>query len=130
MCDTAPYRSARSAPGIAEPYTMPTKTIDHTCKYLILMTDGVYKSIESTFQTKESIDANKVLLGILERHIQNQGGFNERSADGVLAKLSKIHRDCYTNNARKDPRSDLAVSCRKRDDMTLLVYKFPDSNSQ
>ena len=107
---------------------MPAKTIDRTCKYLILMTDGVYKSIESTFDTKESIDSNKVLLNILQRHMQNhEGEFNERSADGVLSRVAKIHRDCYSNNAKKDPRSDRAVACRKRDDMTLLVYKFPDS---
>ncbi len=110
---------------------MPTKTIDHTCKYLILMTDGVYKSIESTFETKQSIDANKVLTGMLERQINNhEGKFDTRSADGVLARVAKIHRDCYTSNSRKNSQSDLAVACRKRDDMTLLVYKFPDSESQ
>ena len=108
---------------------MPTKTIDHTCKYLILMTDGVYKSIESTFETKESIEPNKVFLGMLQRQIGTHGGeFDLRTADGVLARVAKIHRDCYTHNARKDVRSALAVSCRKRDDMTLLVYKFPDSD--
>lgn len=109
---------------------MPTKTIDHTCKYLILMTDGVYKSIESTFETKEHIDSNKVFLGTLQRLIDSHGEFDQRTADGVLAKLAKVHRDCYTQNAKKDARSALAVSCRKRDDMTLLVYKIPDSNSQ
>lgn len=93
------------------------------------MTDGVYKSIESTFQDKESIDANKVLLKMLDRHISSHGGvFDVTSADGVLGRVAKIHRDCFTNNSRINPRSDLAVACRKRDDMTLLVYKFPDSD--
>lgn len=104
---------------------MPIRKIDHTFKYLLLMTDGVYKSVESTLDQQLRVDSNKVVVTIMERHLAlNEFDF---VADNVLGRISKIHSDCYEANARKDPRSPMAVSCRKRDDMTLLVYKFPDS---
>lgn len=109
---------------------MPTKTLDHTYKYLILMTDGVYKSIESTFDHQESIESNKVLASTLQTSLDRRQGEFERVSDSVLERLCKIHRDTYENTARIDPRSPKAISCRKRDDMTLLVYKFPDSKPQ
>lgn len=123
-------RIASSAPGIVTPYIMPTRTIDHTYKYLILMTDGVYKSLESTFDQQQSIDPNKVVLAMLEQSLRVHKGDFMCLADNVLGRLCKIHSDCYEKHARQDLRSPLAVSCRKRDDMTLLVYKFPDLKSQ
>ena len=120
-------RSAQSAPGIVTPYIMPPKNIDHTFKYLILMTDGVYKSIECTFEDQNAIDVNKVLLHMLERSLHMCHGKMETMADSVLERTAKIHQDLYTRTARVDIRSPKAVDCRKRDDMTLLVYKFPDS---
>lgn len=108
---------------------MPSKTIDSTYQYLLLMTDGVYKSLESTFDQKYAIDPNKVIVGTLERAITTSGGKFDNVADSVLARVAQIHKDCYEKNARQDSRSALAVSCRKRDDMTLLVYRFPHAKS-
>lgn len=103
---------------------MPARTVDHTYQYLMLMTDGVYKSLESTFDQKHAIDSNKVVLGTTERYV-SQGKF-ENCADMTLSRIAQIHSDCYERHARNDPRAPLAVACRKRDDMTLLVYRFPD----
>ena len=119
------HRRARSPPGIATPYIMPPRTVDHTYKYLILMTDGVYKSIESGFEQQQSIESNKVLTNILETSERRVG--LGRVSDSILERICKVHRDTYEDSARKDPRSPRAVECRKRDDMTLVVYKFPDS---
>ena len=118
-------RHAHSEPGIATPSIMPVRRIDHTFKYLLLMTDGVYKSAESTLEPQQDVDSNKVIVHIMERQL----ALNDECfvAGNVLKRISTIHSDCYETNARKDPRSPLAVSCRKRDDMTLVVYKFPDS---
>ncbi len=109
---------------------MPTKTVDHTHKYLVLMTDGVYKSIESTMEQQACIESNKVLANMLEHSLEQLHGDFDRVSDSVLSRICKIHRDSYQRSARKDPRSSQAVSCRKRDDMTLLVYRFPSFNSQ
>lgn len=119
-------RNAHSAPGIATPYIMPTRTVDCTYKFLVLMTDGVYKSIESEFEHQGSIESNKVLASTLETSLDRRHGEVERLSDSVLERICKLHRDTYEHSARKDPRSPMAVACRKRDDMTLLVYKFPD----
>lgn len=108
---------------------MPARTIDHTHQYLLLMTDGVYKSLESTFDQKHAIDPNKVVIGTLERSMNMSGGKFDHVADSVVARIAQIHEDCYKRHAKVDTRSPLAVNCRKRDDMTLLVYRFPDSRS-
>lgn len=106
---------------------MPVRRIDHTFKHLLLMTDGVYKSVESTLDQQQGVDSNKVIVTIMERQLALN--INECFvADNVLGRISKIHSDCYERNAKEDPRSPMAVSCRKRDDMTLLVYTFPYSS--
>lgn len=95
------------------------------------MTDGVYKSIEATFDEALGIDANKVLLRMMDNVIQ-KGALGEwfvTAADRVIDRLAKIHQDTYTKSARSDPRSPKAVACRKRDDMTLMIYKFPVESS-
>lgn len=118
-------RSAKAAPGIATPYIMPTKEIDHTWKYLILMTDGVYKSITSVLSEQDQ-DSNKILTGMIRHQLGKEEPF-ESLAGKILSRTASIHEHCYQVNAVQDPRSALAVACRKRDDMTLLMYKFQHS---
>ncbi len=86
------------------------------------MTDGVYKSIEAQFEDERSIDANKVLTNTIMRESERHP---ISLADTVLEKISKVHYDTYQAAASRDPRSTVAVNCRKRDDMTCIVYKFP-----
>ena len=106
---------------------MIVKEIDKSARYLILMTDGVYKSIEAVFTDSNQIEENKVLLGMINHAMQSKS-FTTVS-DRVLQRLQQIHQDTYQRSAREDERSEKAVSCRKRDDMTLLVYKFPVESS-
>ena len=115
--------SARGPPGICNPHII-GRPIDPSFRYLVIMSDGVYKSIESTFTDQNSINSNKVLTNMIVRGIR-QGIPVDTMADYLLLRVMQIHEDCYTNNARVDPRSPLATSCRKRDDMTLIFYKFP-----
>ena len=124
-CFSSLCRHAHSEPGIATPHII-TKTIDHTHKYLILMTDGVYKSIESMFMEQEAIESNKVLVNMMERSLGLVHGNFNRVSDSLLERICHIHKEAYMKSAQSDPRSPLAVGCRKRDDMTLIVYKFPD----
>ncbi len=116
--------SATGPPGICNPHII-GRPIDGSFRYLVLMSDGVYKSIESTFDDKNLIDGNKVLTNMILRAISQQGIPADAMADYVLFRVMQIHEDCYSRNARVDPRSPLATSCRKRDDMTLIFYKFP-----
>ena len=120
--------SASAPPGICNPHII-GRPIDGSFRYLILMSDGVYKSLESTFSDQNLIDSNKVLTNMILRAISQQGIPVDAMADYLLLRLMQIHEDCYTKNARKDPRSPLATSCRKRDDMTLIFHKFPTPTS-
>ena len=93
----------------------------------MLMTDGVYKSIEATFEQQASIDSNKVLMSMVN-HEQYQLVAQNRQfgilTDRVLERIRANHEDAYKRNATVDVRSKVAVACRKRDDMTLLVHQF------
>lgn len=119
-------RHATDIPGIAKPHVMPPREIDGSFRYLVLMSDGVYKSIEGGFVNQHSIEPNKVLVGVINQVLKNQHFSN--LADGVVDRIAKIHMDTYQRAASQDVRSPVAVACRKRDDMTLLIYKFPPTS--
>lgn len=125
------YRHATHPPGIAEPHVI-SKEIDGSVRYLVLMTDGVYKSIEAVFQDANQIEGNKVLLAMINHELPtSRSGTKSFTtvSDRVLQRLQHIHHDRYQKCAKEDERSENAVACRKRDDMTLLVYKFPLESS-
>ena len=121
---THTHRSAREPPGIAVPHMATPIPIDDTFRYLVLFTDGVYKSVEGCFVDKGSIDANKVLTSTIQRE-DAPGSDPTKLAESVVARIIKIHEDTYRREALKDARSPLAVNCRKRDDTTCIIYKFP-----
>ena len=91
------------------------------------MTDGVYKSIESTFADPQSVDSNKVVFHMIQRELGNVHRFEDLSSN-VLERIASVNKDAYMTNARKDVRSQLAVACRKRDDMTLIVHKLSSTD--
>ena len=104
---------------------MAKRAIDESFRYLVLMTDGVYRSIEAGFPDSRVIDANKVLVSMID-HVVRSGNKRIRTvSDKVLGRIAQIHQDTYQRSAAVDVRSPVAVSCRKRDDMTLVFYKFP-----
>ena len=88
------------------------------------MTDGVYKSIEAVLepQTNEEVESSKVLLVMLIRYLQDSRGNMHNLASNILERIRRIHEDTYKRWTKQD--NPLAVQCRKRDDMTLVVYKF------
>ena len=91
------------------------------------MTDGIYKSIEAVFEESASIDTNKVLMNMVN-HERERLTSQKRQfgilADRVIDRIRAIHEDAYKKHAAKDVRSPVAVACRKRDDMTLLIHQF------
>jgi len=106
---------------------MPPQEIDGSFRYLVLMSDGVYKSIEGGFPNQQSIEPNKVLVGIIN-HVSSKHPNSSNLADIVVDRIAQVHRDTYQRAASEDVRSPVAVACRKRDDMTLLIYKFPPTS--
>ena len=84
------------------------------------MSDGVYKGIEAQFDDVAAIDSNKVAASMVA-HCKGLCDDFSKTAQVTLNRLVHVHRDKYRASARKSPR---AVACRKRDDMTLLVYRI------
>ena len=84
------------------------------------MSDGVYKSIEAQFNNVELIDSNKVVAGMVEHCEHNCDDFGE-VAQATLNRLVKVHSDKFSSSVHGSGR---AQACSRRDDMTLLVYKF------
>ena len=117
------YRHATDIPGTARPYIMAPRDIDSSFRYLVLMTDGIYKSIEALFENQDSIEANRVLVSTVDRELSKSSNFTS-VAERVVGRLAQIHHDTYQRKARVDVRSPIAVACEKRDDMTLLLYRF------
>ena len=110
--------SATGPPGIATPAIAGPIPMDKI-EYILLMTDGVYKTIES-LTDPPTTDPNPKLLQLIKEAENKQLPLKDIAAV-VLDRIKLLHEEVYYNNGVDDPRSTLAVQCRKRDDMTLLV---------
>jgi len=115
-----PYSHATGQPGIAIPHVTSVE-IDPSFKYLILMTDGVYKTLEAV-AGQDGGNGNDLIVDMVDKHITKHGIDN--SAFSILEEICQRQYKLYQISASEDPCSDVAVANRKRDDMTLVVYQF------
>ena len=120
---------ATSEPGIAESHITSQKIDDKTYKYLILMSDGVYKTVRS-LQTATGHDGgagneNEMVAQLVDSYIRKEG--IQKSASSVLEQIRQDQYKLYQKLAHEDTHSPAAVANRKRDDMTLLIYQFNHS---
>jgi len=93
-----------------------------SCKYLVLMTDGVYKTIESTME-EDQADFRETFIMLLKAELERGHRFEDLSKH-ILNRIAFLSKGTYMSNAQEDVRSPLAVACRKRDDMTLVMHKL------
>ena len=111
-------------PGTAEPYVT-TVDIEDSFLYLMLMSVGVYKSIEAAeVEGAQTIGANLVLANMVHGCAQTPGVEFSSIAQTTLDQVAHLHEEAFQRSAKEDVRSPKAVACRKRDDMTLVVYTF------
>ena len=87
------------------------------------MSDGVYKTLEAIDGGDTNKTGNELTVGMIEEHIA-KNGWNDTVAIRVLQEIRQRQHDLYQVYASEDVRSPLAVANRKRDDMTLVIYKF------
>ena len=87
------------------------------------MSDGVYKTLEAMDGGDTNKTGNELIVGIIEEYIA-KNGWNNRVAIRVLQEIRQRQHDLYQICASEDVRSPMAVANRKRDDMTLVIYKF------
>ena len=92
------------------------------------MTDGVYKSLEDMHKDSPSYDPMQDLVRRIQRAEKSEVAFDS-IARVVLTQIEQEHRETYLKNAKVDVCSSLAVQCRKRDDMTLIVHKFKETTA-
>ena len=85
------------------------------------MSDGVYKTIEAIAGDVKQ-DGNRVVVTMIEQQLSKSGWDN--IAIQILKRIRQIQYDLYQRSARENVRSPAAVANRKRDDMTLVIYKF------
>lgn len=105
---------ATEEPVIAEPYICGGIPIDETFFALVLMSDGVYNSIEEAADME--INSNFDVVRLVTEELQCQNNLTG-VAQAVVDRIGRAHHDTYMNQMRK---------CQKRDDMTLLIRIFKE----
>ena len=89
------------------------------------MSDGVYKTLEAIDGGDTKKSGNEIIVEIIEKH--GTGKKWNQVAINILQEIRQTQYDLYQISASEDVRSPMAIANRKRDDMTLLVYKFDTS---
>ncbi|ELT89411.1 hypothetical protein CAPTEDRAFT_160853 [Capitella teleta] len=108
-------KSAQSDPVIADPEIQGGIELDATCSFLVLMSDGLYKSLETALGTEH---ANREIASMVATEFTQQSTLNG-VAQAVVDKVVRLHHDAY--NTSLDHRKQL---CQKRDDIMLVVRNF------
>nr|AEE61412.1 unknown [Dendroctonus ponderosae] len=112
---------ASQEPVIAEPDIHGGILLDESCRFLLLMTAGLYKSVE------EAIETDKVNQYIAQCVVEQ---FREQAtltgvAQAVVDKVVRLHHDWYMSNSCNKSRTP------KREDITLVLrnFNFPMPNA-
>jgi len=113
-----PFSHATDKPGIATPHVT-SIDIDPSFKYLILMSDGVYKTLEAVHR-QGGRNGNDLIVDMINQYI-NEHRFGKNMAKDILDSIRQTQYDLYQRSASEDARSDITVANRKRDDMTLVI---------
>ncbi|CAL1263439.1 unnamed protein product [Larinioides sclopetarius] len=108
------FSEAQDEPIIAEPNIIGGIKIDEKCKFLLLMSDGLYKCLEEATGTTNT---NAMLVNMILEQFSEQSTLNG-VAQAVVDKAVRIHHDAYMRDTGTPKR------CQKRDDITLLVRNF------
>jgi len=114
------YSHATDEPGTAIPHVISVE-IDPSFKYLILMSDGVYKTLEAV-AVQDGGNGNDLIADMINKNVTKHGFDN--TAFLVLKEIRQTQYDLFQISACDDLHSDIAVANRKRDDMTLVICQF------
>ncbi|XP_066582091.1 TGF-beta-activated kinase 1 and MAP3K7-binding protein 1-like [Prorops nasuta] len=106
--------SATAEPVIAEPEIYGGIELDSSCRFLLLMSRGLYKSLEEATGT-DQVNKELALIAVEQFRIQST---LTGVAQAVVDKVVRIHHDVNMSNSQNTQTSG------KRDDITLLVRNF------
>ncbi|XP_051162943.1 TGF-beta-activated kinase 1 and MAP3K7-binding protein 1-like [Leptopilina boulardi] len=113
--------SATVEPIIAEPEIHGGIEIDDSCRFLMLMSRGLYKALEEATRT-EQVNKEIALMAVEQFRVQST---LTGVAQAVVDKIVRIHHDINMSHSPSTSTSG------KREDITLLVrnFNFPLSNA-
>ena len=94
-----------------------------TFKYIIVMSGGVYKTLEAIDGSDTKKSGNTLIVDMVNKHITKKG-WNDAIAVNILQEICQTHCNLYQISASKDAHSLMAVANNKRDDMTLVICNF------
>ena len=117
-----PSSHATDEPGIAIPHVTSIE-VNPSFKYLILMSDGVYKTLDAVHRQGGG-NGNDLIVDMINQYI-NGHGFGKNMAKDILDSIRQAQYDLFQRSASEDPHSDVTVANRKRDDMTLVICLLP-----
>ncbi|XP_070155301.1 TGF-beta-activated kinase 1 and MAP3K7-binding protein 1 isoform X2 [Polyergus mexicanus] len=101
-------------PIIAEPEIHGSIELDDSCRFLLLMSRGLYKSLEEATGT-DQINKELALIAVEQFRVQST---LTGVAQAVVDKVVRIHHDVNMSNTQN------TMITSKRDDITLLVRNF------
>ena len=88
-------------------------------RYLMVMSDGVYKSIEAAVDEAQTIGVNQVLANMVHACSETPGVVFSSIAQTVLEKVAHLHEEAYQRS-----REGILPHIEVREDMTLAICKF------
>lgn len=108
--------AANGEPVIAEPDSVGGIEIDNSFYFLLLMSDGLYKSLENSkiFAQDVNVDVNVEIVGLVTAELQAQSTING-VCQAVVDRICRHHHDSFMKQNKL---------CERRDDMTLLLRLF------
>ncbi|KAK5644909.1 hypothetical protein RI129_006209 [Pyrocoelia pectoralis] len=111
---------ATQEPVIAEPEIIGGIPLDESCQFLLLMSAGLYKSIEEATRTDQ---VNKYIAQLVVEQFREQGTLTG-VAQAVVDRAVRLHHDWHMSNSFK-------TGSIKREDITLIVrnFNFPMPNA-
>jgi TAK1-binding protein 1 len=107
--------TATQEPVLAEPDIHGGIVLDDSCRFLLLMTAELYKTIEEATGTDQ---VNKYIAQCVVEQFREQATLTG-VAQAVVDKAVRLHHDWYMSNSNSDK------SCSaKREDITLVLRNF------
>ena len=110
-------RHAMSEPMIADPFIHQALPIQSNWLFMFLMSDGVYKAVQESHDLPPNM-ANTYIAQIISHHLLISQSI-QMATEQALNYILTDHLKAFLSG---DPVK--AVSCRKRDDCTLIVRCF------
>lgn len=106
--------AATAEPIIAEPEIHGGIELDESCRFLLLMSRGLYKSLEEATGT-DQVNKELALIAVEQFRVQST---LTGVAQAVVDKIVRIHHDVNMSNSQN------TITTGKREDITLLVRNF------